>query len=60
MVTITAYEAAWRALEPGMTQQQFRQLIHPAYSQLCFPGEVSVRARFPHVSASPQAVLLTA
>jgi Xaa-Pro dipeptidase len=41
-VTITAYEAAWRALEPGMTPHQFKQLIRNAYAQLGFPGEVSV------------------
>jgi Xaa-Pro dipeptidase len=41
-VTIAAYEAAWRALEAGMTQQHLHQLIGAAYDQLGFPGEASV------------------
>ncbi len=59
-VTITAYEAAWRALEPGMTQHQLRQLIDAAYSQLGFPGEVSVNvgqySALPHGSIQPQTI----
>jgi len=59
-VTITAYEAAWRALEPGMTQHQFRRLIDAAYSQLGFPGEASVNvgqySALPHGSIQPQTI----
>ena len=59
-VTITAYEAAWRALEPGMTQHQLQQLIDAAYSQLGFPGEVSVNvgpySALPHGSIQPQTI----
>jgi Xaa-Pro dipeptidase len=59
-VTITAYEAAWRALEPGMTQHQLRQLIGAAYSQLGFPGEVSVNvgqySALAHGSIQPQTI----
>jgi Xaa-Pro dipeptidase len=59
-VTITAYEAAWRALEPGMTQHQLRRLIDAAYSQLGFPGEVSVNvgqySALPHGSVQPQTI----
>ncbi len=59
-VTITAYEAAWRALEPGMTQHQLRQFINAAYSQLGFPGEVSVNvgpySALPHGSIRPQTI----
>ncbi|MGO8817399.1 MAG: M24 family metallopeptidase [Terriglobia bacterium] len=59
-VTITAYEAAWRALEPGMTQHQLRHLIDAAYSQLGFPGEVSVNvgqySALPHGSIQPQTI----
>ncbi len=58
--TITAYEAAWRALQPGMTQQQFTELIHAAYGQLGFPGEVSVNvgaySALPHGSIEPQTI----
>lgn len=59
-VTITAYEAAWRALEPGMTQHQLRRLVDAAYSQLGFPGEVSVNvgqySALPHGSIQPQTI----
>jgi Xaa-Pro dipeptidase len=59
-VTITAYEAAWRALEPGITQHQLEQLIHAAYSQLGFPGGVSVSVgqytALPHGSLQPQTI----
>jgi Xaa-Pro dipeptidase len=59
-VTITAYEAAWRALAPGMTQRQLQQLINAAYSQLGFPGGVSVNigrySALPHGSVQPQTI----
>ena len=59
-VTISAYEAAWRALEPGMTQHQLRRLIDAAYSQLGFPGFVSVNvgqySALPHGSIQPQTI----
>ncbi|HUI42208.1 MAG TPA: Xaa-Pro peptidase family protein [Terriglobia bacterium] len=59
-VTITAYEAAWRALQPGMTQHQLQQLIGAAYGQLGFPGEVSVNvgtySALPHGSLEPQTI----
>jgi Xaa-Pro dipeptidase len=59
-VTITAYEAAWRALQPGMTQRQLEQLIHAAYYQLGFPGWVSVNvgpySALPHGSIQPQTI----
>jgi len=59
-VTITAYEAAWRALEPGMSQRQLEQLIHSAYSQLGFPGWVTVSmgqySALPHGSIQPQTI----
>jgi Xaa-Pro dipeptidase len=59
-VTITAYEAAWRALDPGMTQRQLQQLIGAAYDQLGFPGEASVNvgaySALPHGSRQPQTI----
>jgi Xaa-Pro dipeptidase len=59
-VTITAYEAVWRALEPGMTRRQFQQFIDAAYSQLGFPGEASVNVGLhtaqPHGSSEPQTI----
>jgi Xaa-Pro dipeptidase len=59
-VTITAYGAAWRALQPGMTQRQLQQLIGAAYDRLGFPGEVSVNvgtySALPHGSRQPQTI----
>jgi Xaa-Pro dipeptidase len=59
-VTITAYEAAWRALEPGMTQRQLGRLIDAAYSQLGFRGFVSINvgqySALPHGSIQPQTI----
>ena len=59
-VTISAYEAAWRALEPGMTQHQLQQFIDAAYSRLGFPGGVSVNvgqySALPHGSVQPQTI----
>ena len=59
-VTITAYEAAWRALQPGMTQHQFGRLIDAAYAQLGFPGGASVNvgaySALPHGSVEPQTI----
>jgi len=59
-VTISAYEAAWRPLEPGMTQHQLQQFIDAAYSRLGFPGGVSVNvgqySALPHGSVQPQTI----
>jgi Xaa-Pro dipeptidase len=59
-VTLTAYEAAYRALREGMTQSQFEDLIGAAYTRLGFPGEASVQvgeySAFPHGSTTPQVI----
>jgi Xaa-Pro dipeptidase len=59
-VTLTAYEAAYRALREGMTQSQFEDLIAAAYRQLGFPGEASVQvgkySALPHGSTTPQVI----
>jgi Xaa-Pro dipeptidase len=59
-VTLTAYEAAYRALREGMTQRQFEDLIGAAYKQLGFPGEASVQvgeySALPHGSTTPQVI----
>jgi Xaa-Pro dipeptidase len=59
-VTLTAYEAAYRALREGMTQSQFEDLIAAAYKQLGFPGESSVQvgeySALPHGSMTPQVI----
>ncbi|MGA7376818.1 MAG: Xaa-Pro peptidase family protein, partial [Candidatus Sulfotelmatobacter sp.] len=59
-VTLTAYEAVYRALRPGMTQQQVGAMIAAAYEQLGFPGEASVEVdeftAYPHGSILPQVI----
>ena len=37
-VTLAAYEAAWKALAPGMTQRDFQGLIAAAHDKLGYPG----------------------
>jgi Xaa-Pro dipeptidase len=58
--TLTAYEAAYRALKEGMTQNEFEALIGAAYEHLGFPGEASVQtgeySALPHGSATPQVI----
>jgi Xaa-Pro dipeptidase len=59
-VTLSAYEAVYRSLQEGMTQQQVGDLIAAAYGQLGFPGEASVQvgeySALPHGSATPQII----
>jgi len=59
-VTITAYQAAYQALQEGMTQPQIEQLIVAANQQLGFPGEVDIdigeNSSFPHGSIVPQVI----
>ncbi len=59
-VTISAYEAVYRALRVGMTQNQVEELISAAYGKLGFPGEASVEVdeytAFPHGSNAPQVI----
>jgi Xaa-Pro dipeptidase len=48
-VSLAAYEAAWKSLQPGMTQNQFAALVATAHRQLGFTGEASVQVgEFPH------------
>jgi len=59
-VTLTAYRAVWRALEPGMTQHQVEALVAAAHQRLGFPGGASVQvgpySALPHGSATPQVI----
>jgi Xaa-Pro dipeptidase len=59
-VTLAAYEAVYRALRVGMTQNQVEELIAAAYGKLGFPGEASVEVdeytAFPHGSTTPQVI----
>ncbi len=57
-VTLTAYKAAYEALEPGMTQGDFRRLVSQAHSRQGFSGGAGVQvgqySALPHGSVTPQ------
>src|SRR5712692_9459373 len=59
-VTLTAYEAAYRALKEGVTQAQFADLIEAAHTALGFSGGADVQvgeySAFPHGSITPQVI----
>lgn len=59
-VTLKAYEAAYKALEEGMTQHDFEQLVSSAHSRLGFSGGAGVQtgkySALPHGSIQPQVV----
>jgi len=59
-VTLKCYEAVYRAVEPGMTQNQVTSLVAAGYGRLGFPGVVSVQVgeytALPHGSITPQTI----
>jgi Xaa-Pro dipeptidase len=59
-VTLSAYEAVYRALRPGLTQHEVSGMIDAAYHQLGFPGDASVMVdeytAYPHGSTTPQVI----
>ncbi len=59
-VTLKAYEAAYHAIKPGMTQDEVSGLIATAYGRMGFTGYASVQAgeytALPHGSATPQTI----
>src|SRR5262245_6968590 len=59
-VTLKAYEAAWRAIKPGMTQNTVSDLIERAHARLGFSGDASVQVgtytALPHGSIQPQTI----
>jgi Xaa-Pro dipeptidase len=59
-VTLKAYEAAYRALKPGMTQDTVASLIAQAHDRLGFEGgagaQVGVYTALPHGSIQPQKI----
>ncbi|HEY7283797.1 MAG TPA: Xaa-Pro peptidase family protein [Vicinamibacterales bacterium] len=59
-VTLKCYEAVFKSLEPGMTQNQVSSLINAAYGRLGFPGFASVQVgeytALPHGSITPQTI----
>ena len=59
-VTLAAYEAAYRSLKEGMTQNEFGMLVAAAHSQQGFQGGASIQtgeySALPHGSAKPQVI----
>jgi Xaa-Pro dipeptidase len=59
-VTFKAYAAAWQALEEGMTQNRFAELVSAAHQRLGFTGGAGVQvgeySALPHGSATPQVI----
>jgi len=59
-VTLTAYKAAYLAMEEGMTQRDFGSLVRTAHARLGFQGGASVQtgqySALPHGSITPQVI----
>jgi len=59
-VTLKAYEAAYRSLKEGMTQDDFAGLVQLAHRRLGYSGSAGVQvgkfSALPHGSATPQTV----
>ncbi|MBI2678362.1 MAG: aminopeptidase P family protein [Candidatus Koribacter versatilis] len=59
-VTLTAYEAAYRSLQPGMTRRDFAGFVEQAHARLGFEGgagvQVGENSALPHGSVKPQVV----
>ena len=60
-VTWKAYEAAYKSLQEGMTQNDFRDLVTLAHTKLGFSGSAGVQvgqySALPHGSATPQKIV---
>jgi Xaa-Pro dipeptidase len=58
--TLKCYEAVFKALQPGMTQNDASALVDAAYGKLGFPGFASVQVgeytALPHGSITPQTI----
>lgn len=59
-ITLKVYEAAYKSLEPGMTNEHVSQLISAGYNRTGFPGyascQVGVYSALPHGSLQPQVI----
>lgn len=59
-VTLTAYAAAYNALQEGMTQHDFGDLVVAAHRQLGFAGDAEIQvgeySALPHGSITPQVI----
>jgi Xaa-Pro dipeptidase len=57
---LKAYEAAWKSLTEGMTQDDFARLVQQAHRQLGFEGSAGVQvgefSALPHGSVTPQVI----
>ncbi len=60
LVTLKAYEAAWKSLKEGMTQSDFAALVSQAHQRLGYSGGAGVQvgewSALPHGSVTPQVV----
>jgi Xaa-Pro dipeptidase len=58
--TLKCYEAVFKALQPGMTQNSVSSLIGAGYARLGFPGFASIQVgeytALPHGSITPQTI----
>ena len=59
-VTLKAYEAAWKSLADGMTQNQFAGYVSAAHQRLGYQGAAGVQvgeySALPHGSVTPQVI----
>ncbi|HLW75397.1 MAG TPA: Xaa-Pro peptidase family protein, partial [Bryobacteraceae bacterium] len=59
-VTLEAYDAAWRSVREGMTQNDFAALVSTAHARLGFQGSAGVQvgeySALPHGSVTPQTI----
>jgi len=59
-ITLTAYAAAYNALQEGMTQHDFADLVAAAHRQQGFEGEAEIQvgeySALPHGSIAPQVI----
>jgi Xaa-Pro dipeptidase len=59
-VTLQVYEAAWKSLQPGMTNRQFSDWIAAGFGRAGFPGEASCQvdawSALPHGSRQAQTI----
>ena len=60
LVTLKAYESAWKSLKEGMTQSDFARLVSQAHDKLGYSGSAGVQvgefSALPHGSVTPQVV----
>ena len=58
--TLKCYEAVFKSLQPGLTQNQVGGLVNAAYGRLGFPGFASIQVgeytALPHGSVTPQTI----